>query len=158
MKKANSQNDLKPTEDITKLILCDDVMNNLFFYKYHSRYLKKLQNSDIDHDDPHYISTYSSFIGEIYENVVYELLIRYAVNNDIIKKFVLKGPHQNHHQNLKNGLMIDANDQIVYKAGYKDVTEFDALFFTQNCVWFVESTIVKTTTSLRKRLKKKKHS
>ena len=130
-------------------------INNLFFYKYHSKYLKKLQGSNIDKTDPHYISTYSSFIGEVYENIIGELLLEYAANNDKITKFVLKGPHQNIKENFKNGLMIDQNQQIVYKAGYKDITEFDALFFTKDSVCFVESTIVKTTVSLRKRLKKK---
>lgn len=132
------------------------ISDNLYFYTYHNRYLQKLQKTDIDKEDPHYISTYSSFIGEVFENVIYELLLKYALESKEIKKFVLKGPHQNHYENLKNGLMIDRNSQIVYKAGYKDVTEFDALFFTQDSVCFVESTIVKTTTSLRKRLKKKK--
>jgi len=142
--------------DDIKYLKMETIYDNLFFYKYHSRYLKKLQKTDIEKDDVHYISTYSSFIGEVYENIVYELLLNYAVNNDHITKFVLKGPHQDGYANQKNGLMIDINNQIVYKAGYKDVTEFDALFFTKDSVCFVESTIVRTTTSLRKRLKKKK--
>ena len=146
---------LKLPEHIKQLDL-SEIYDNLFFYPYHSKYLKKLQKTDIDKEDQHYISTYSSFIGEVYENIIYELLIRYATTNDDITKFILKGPHQDNYQNLKNGLMIDRNSQIVYKAGYKDVTEFDALFFTKDSVCFVESTIVKTTTSLRKRLKKKK--
>ncbi|MEA3289176.1 MAG: hypothetical protein U9Q04_03245 [Campylobacterota bacterium] len=133
-----------------------EIYDNLFFYKYHSKYLKKLQKTNIDKDDPHYISTYSSLVGELYENVVYELLLKYAIENQHITRFVLKGPHQDNYKNFKNGMMIDINSQIVYKAGYKDVTEFDALFFTKDSVYFVESTIVKTTTSLRKRLKKKK--
>ncbi|MEA3513293.1 MAG: hypothetical protein U9R37_06800 [Campylobacterota bacterium] len=132
------------------------ILDNLYFYSYHSKYLQKIQKTKIDKEDPHYISTYSSFIGEVYENIIYELLLDYAINNNAITSFVLKGPHQDRYENLKSGLMIDRNDQIVYKAGYKDVTEFDALFFTKDSVWFVESTIVKTTTSLRKRLKKKK--
>jgi len=131
-------------------------LDNLYFYTYHNRYLQKLQKLNPDKEDPHYISTYSSFIGEVFENVIYELLLQYAIKNDDIEKFVLKGPHQDNYENMKNGLMIDKNSQIVYKAGYKDVTEFDALFFTKDSVCFVESTIVKTTTSLRKRLKKKK--
>jgi len=133
------------------------IEDNLFFYSYHNKYLKKLQTQNqLDKDDPHYISTYSSFVGEVFENIIYELLIKYAIRTKEITKFILKGPHQNNYENLKNGLMIDKNSQIVYKAGYKDVTEFDALFFTKDSVCFVESTIVKTTTSLRKRLKKKK--
>ncbi len=140
----------------------ESIENNLFAYSYHSKYLKKLHNKNFDKEDVHYISTYSSFVGEVYENVIYELLLQYAVSNHSITKFVLKGPHQNGHKNEKNGLLIDVKDQIVYKSGYKDVSEFDGLFFcetntdTQDELWFVESTIVKTTTSLKKRLRKKK--
>lgn len=146
---------LKLPKDIKELNL-NKILDNLYFYAYHCKYLKKIQTNKIDKDDPHYISTYSSFIGEVYENIIYELLIKYALETKEITSFILKGPHQDKYENLKNGLMIDRNSQIVYKAGYKDVTEFDALFFTKDSVCFVESTIVKTTTSLRKRLKKKK--
>lgn len=146
---------LKMPKNIKELNL-SDIMDNLYFYTYHCKYLKKIQTNKIDKEDPHYISTYSSFIGEVYENIIYELLIKYAIETKEITSFILKGPHQDKYENLKNGLMIDRNSQIVYKAGYKDVTEFDALFFTKDSVCFVESTIVKTTTSLRKRLKKKK--
>lgn len=146
---------LKLPDNIKKLELTD-ILNNLYFYSYHCKYLKKIQTNNMDKEDPHYISTYSSFIGEVYENIIYELLIQYALETEEITSFILKGPHQDKYENLKNGLMIDRNSQIVYKAGYKDVTEFDALFFTKDSVCFVESTIVKTTTSLRKRLKKKK--
>ena len=143
------------SEDIFTLNT-SDIEDNLFNYSYHSKYLNKLHNKNFDKEDPHYISTYSSFVGEVYENIIYELLLRYAVNEPYITKFVLKGPHQNGHRNEKNGLLIDRNDQIVYKSGYKDVSEFDGLFFCGDELWFVESTIVKTTTSLKKRLKKKK--
>lgn len=51
---------------------------------------------------------------------------------------------------------MDRKSQIVYKSGYKDISEFDGLFFTKKCVYFVESTIVKDTTGLRKRMRKKK--
>jgi len=146
---------LKLPKNIKELEL-SEIMDNLYFYSYHCKYLKKIQLNNMDKEDPHYISTYSSFIGEVYENIIYELLIRYAIEKKEITSFILKGPHQDKYENLKNGLMIDRNSQIVYKAGYKDVTEFDALFFTKDSVCFVESTIVKTTTSLRKRLKKKK--
>lgn len=150
------KNDFLKMESYIEKLELDDIYSNLFFYKYHSKYLKKLQKTDINKEDPHYISTYSSFVGEVYENVIYELLLKYALKNKDITQFVLKGPHQDKHKNQKNGLMIDINSQIVYKAGYKDVTEFDGLFFTKESVYFVESTIVKATTNLRKRLVKKK--
>lgn len=154
--KTDNKQLFKISDDI-KYLNIDDIFENLFFYSYHNKYLKRLQQSDsFDKDDVHYIGTYSSFVGEVFENIIYEKLLKYALKNENITSFVLKGPHQNNYQNNKNGLMIDINNQIVYKAGYKDVTEFDGLFFTKDSVYFVESTIVKTTTSLRKRLKKKK--
>lgn len=152
----NSNNNFLKLPNNIKELDISSVVDNLYFYSYHNKYLQKLQKTNTDKDDPHYISAYSSFVGEVFENVIYELLIKYAINSEEITKFILKGPHQDQYENLKNGLMIDRNSQIVYKAGYKDVTEFDALFFTEGSVCFVESTIVKTTTSLRKRLKKKK--
>ena len=143
------------SEDIVNLNT-KDIEDNLFNYSYSSGYLIKLHNKNFDKEDPHYISTYSSFVGEVYENIIYELLLKYAMDEPYITKFVLKGPHQKGHKNEKNGLLIDVKNQIVYKSGYKDVSEFDGLFFANNELWFVESTIVKTTTSLKKRLKKKK--
>ena len=75
---ATNKSFFKITDDIKNLKL-DNIVNNLSFYDYHSKYLKKLQKTDIDKDDVHYISTYSSFIGEVYENVIYELLLSYAI-------------------------------------------------------------------------------
>ena len=148
-------NNLPISEDIKSLNvnILDD---NIFHYDYNIRHLLKIQKSNMDVESPEYIGTFSSFIGEVYENVIYELLIRYAAKNDYITKFIVKGPHQDNHQNIKNGFLIDRKSQIVYKSGYKDISEFDGLFFTKDSVYFVESTIVKDTMSLRKRLKKKK--
>ena len=150
---------------INKLALNKDIQNinlssigdNLLFYSYHISFLKKLIAQNKALDDPQYISSFSSFKGEIYENIIYELLLRYALTNDEITSFILKGPHQN--KNVKNGkigLQIDKNAQIVYKSGYKDISEFDGMFFSKDSVYFVESTIVNTTSNLRKRLRKKK--
>lgn len=130
--------------------------DNLLYYKYKTKYLQKVLKSNLDKDSTEYISSYSSFKGEVYENLIYELLLRYAKESKVIKSFVLKGPHQNEVQNVKNGFGIDLKKQIVYKSGYKDISEFDGLFFTENCIYFVESTISKATTGLRKRLRKKR--
>jgi hypothetical protein len=155
MKQNKRFNPLEITDDIKHLNL-DTLGDNIFHYNYNIRHLLKIQNNNTDTQSSEYIGTYSSFIGEVYENVIYELLIRYAINNDYITKFIVKGPHQNNQQNIKNGFLIDRKSQIVYKSGYKDISEFDGLFFSKDSVYFVESTIVKDTISLRKRLKKKK--
>jgi len=133
-----------------------NLSDNIYHYPYKTKHLRKLIKQGLDFDNPNVISTYSSFKGEVYENIVYELLLRYAKNSKVITKFVLKGPHQNSQENIKNGFGIDIKDQIVYKSGYKDISEFDGLFFINNDIYFVESTITKVTTSLRKRLRKKK--
>ena len=80
----------------------------------------------------------------------------YALNNDDIKGFVLKGPYQDmENKFIKSGLLIDRTSQIVFKSAYKDISEFDAMFFTENKLYFVEMSTSKKTSSLNKRLAKK---
>ncbi len=133
-----------------------EIQNNLFHYSYDSRTLKKLLKDKTSKDDPSYLATYSSFQGEVYENIIYELLLDYAKDNESIIKFILKGPYQNkENMFIKSGLLIDRKSQIVYKSSYKDISEFDALFFTKDSVYFVEMSTSKKTSSLNKRLAKK---
>jgi len=133
-----------------------DIKDNLFHYSYDNKILKSLFKSDISKEDSSYLIAYSSFKGEIYENIIYELLLDYTKTNDDIKGFVLKGPYQNKENKfIKSGLLIDRTSQIVFKSAYKDISEFDALFFTQNGLYFVEMSTSKKTASLNKRLAKK---
>ena len=145
----------KITEKIKQLDI-EDIRENLFHYSYDSKSLKALVKSNISKEDISYISAYSSFKGEVYENIVYELLMQYAQEQDEITRFVLKGPYQDK-ENLyiKSGLLIDRSSQIVYKSAYKDISEFDALFFTNDSLYFVEMSTSKKTSSLNKRLSKK---
>ncbi len=131
--------------------------DNLMHYEYHTRHLLGLIKNGIDKESQQFISAYNGFKGELYENIVYELLLQYAINEEKITQFVLKGPHQNQNNqsNQKFGLLMDKSQQIVYKAGYKDVSEYDAMFFTEDSIYYVESTIVQSTIGLRKRLRKK---
>ncbi|RXJ69372.1 hypothetical protein CRV08_05045 [Halarcobacter ebronensis] len=146
---------LKITDQIKSLDI-SKIEKNLFSYKYSSKNIKPLlksENLDISMEN---MATYNSFKGEVYENIIYELLLDYANENDLIKKFVLKGPHQNRVDKFyKTGLMIDRSLQIVYKSNYKDISEFDALFFTDDALYFVEMSTSKKTVSLNKRLDKK---
>jgi hypothetical protein len=143
------------TEKIKQLNI-EDITENLFHYSYDNKSLKALVKNNTSKEDISYISAYSSFKGEIYENIIYELLLEYALAQDEITKFVLKGPYQDK-ENLfiKSGLLIDSSSQIVYKSAYKDISEFDALFFTKDSVYFVEMSTSKKTSSLNKRLVKK---
>ncbi len=142
--------------DKIKNLEIEDIKENLFHYSYDNKSLKALVKSNTSKEDLSYISAYSSFKGEIYENIVYELLLQYALTQDEITRFVLKGPYQDK-ENLyiKSGLLIDSSSQIVYKSAYKDISEFDALFFTKDSVYFVEMSTSKKTSSLNKRLTKK---
>lgn len=145
----------KINEEI-KQLRTENIEKNLFHYSYDSRVLKALLRNNTSKDDISYINAYSSFKGEVYENIVYELLLDYALKNDEISKFILKGPYQDK-ENLyiKSGLLIDRSSQIVYKSAYKDISEFDALFFTKDSIYFVEMSTSKKTASLNKRLVKK---
>jgi hypothetical protein len=146
---------LKITQDISSLNL-DLIRPNLFKYSYRTKNLKNININNIDQSSPFYIS-YSSLKGEIYENIIYEHLLFYAVSSKDITKFILKGIHQNFkvNQAIKSGMNINRHNQIVYKAAYKDITEYDAMFFTKDSIYFVEMSIAKKTSSLNKRLDKK---
>ena len=145
----------KITKNIENLEI-EEIKDNLLHYSYDSKTLKALVKNNISKDEISYITAYSSFVGEIYENIIYELLFKYALENDEIKSFVLKGPYQSkENQFIKSGLLIDRSSQIVYKSAYKDISEFDALFFTSDSIYFVEMSTSKKTSSLNKRLAKK---
>ncbi len=146
---------LKITEEIKNLDI-KSIEKNLFSYKYDARSVRPLLKANIQDDSIENNATYNSFKGEVYENIIYELLLKYAQKCEYIKSFILKGPHQNRVDRFyKTGLMIDRSLQIVYKSNYKDISEFDALFFTEDSIYFVEMSTSKKTVSLNKRLDKK---
>lgn len=134
-----------------------DISDNLFHYDYNTKHLLSLMNKGIELDDPSYLSSYRSFEGEVFENFVYEKLLRYAQTSDEIDKFVLKGFHQNKHKAYANTLSISEKEQIVYRTKSREISEFDAMFVTKdNELYFVEMTLVKSVLKLRRRLRKKK--
>ncbi|MFA5461740.1 MAG: hypothetical protein WC274_06655 [Sulfurimonas sp.] len=134
-----------------------DIGDNLLHYDYNVKYLLALIRRGIAKDDQHYLSSYRSFEGEVFENYVYEKLLMYAVENDEIEKFVLKGFHQDKIKSHANTLSISEKQQIVYRTKSREISEFDAMFITKNKeLYFVEMTLVKSVLKLRKRLRKKK--
>ncbi|RLA74799.1 MAG: hypothetical protein DRG11_03425 [Epsilonproteobacteria bacterium] len=155
LKKVSKNNKLKITNDIESLNLAP-LGDNIYHYQYKTKSLLSMINKGIDKESSSYIALYNTFVGALYENIIYEHLLIYAKTNDFISKFILKGPHQNDSRNIKNGFLIDTKSQIVFKSGYKDISEFDAMFFSVDSVYFVEMTVVKSTADLRKRLKKKR--
>ncbi|WP_457747875.1 hypothetical protein [Sulfurimonas sp.] len=149
-------NNLEMTKSIKNLDK-DDIADNLLHYVYNTKHLLSLIKKGIDLDDPSYLSSYRSFEGEVYENFLYEKLLRYAEENDYITKFILKGFHQSKHKAYANTLSISEKEQIVYRTKSREISEFDAMFLTKNNeLYFVEMTLVKSVLKLRRRLRKKK--
>ena len=147
---------LKITESIRDLKE-DDILDNLLHYDYNINHLLSLKEQGIDENDPSYLSSYRSFEGEVFENFIYEKLLRYAQENDYIDKFILKGFHQNRYKTDPNTLSISEKQQIVYRTKSREISEFDAMFLTKNNeLYFVEMTLVKSVLKLKKRLRKKK--
>ncbi len=133
-----------------------DIADNLLHYSYNTRHLLSLVEKGIDKEDPSYLSSYRSFEGEVFENFIYEKLLRYVENNDEVEKFILKGFHQNKQKAYANTLSISEKQQIVYRTKSREISEFDAMIFTKKELYFVEMTLVKSVLKLRKRLRKKK--
>ncbi len=133
-----------------------DIADNLLHYSYNTRHLLSLLEKGIDKEDPSYLSSYRSFEGEVFENFIYEKLLRYVETNDEVEKFILKGFHQNKQKAYANTLSISEKQQIVYRTKSREISEFDAMIFTKKELYFVEMTLVKSVLKLRKRLRKKK--
>ena len=134
-----------------------DISDNLLHYDYNVKYLLSLIKKGVGEDDQHFLSSYRSFEGEVFENFVYEKLLMYAAGNDDIEKFVLKGFHQDKIKSHANTLSISEKQQIVYRTKSREISEFDAMFITKDKeLYFVEMTLVKSVLKLRKRLRKKK--
>jgi hypothetical protein len=134
-----------------------DISDNLYYYQYNTKHLLSLVRKNIAEDDPLYMSSYRSFEGEVFENYIYEKLLRYADKNSCIDKFILKGYHQNKFKSYPNTLSISEKQQIVYRTKSREISEFDAMILTTNNeLYFVEMTLVKSVLKLRKRLRKKK--
>ncbi|MCK4874388.1 MAG: hypothetical protein KAS26_00940, partial [Sulfurimonas sp.] len=146
--------------DISKSIKTlddSDISDNLLHYDYNVKHLLSLLAKGIDRDDPLFLSSYRSFEGEVFENFVYEKLLRYAQQNDDVDKFILKGFHQNRYKAHANTLSISEKQQMVYRTKSREISEFDAMLITKDKeLYFVEMTLVKSVLKLRKRLRKKK--
>jgi len=110
----------------------------------------------MDEEEPQFLSAFRSFEGEVFENFIFEKLIRYAKDNDDIKKFIVKGPHKKKTQALSSTLSVNSKGQIVYRTRNKEIGEFDAMMFTHNELYVVEMTLTKSITNLKRRLRKKK--
>ncbi|NOQ32152.1 MAG: hypothetical protein GQ570_13635 [Helicobacteraceae bacterium] len=148
---------LKITQSI-KNSTSDDIGDNVLYYYYGVKHILKMIRNGIDRESPEFLVHFQSFSGQVFENFVYEKLLRYAVENDDIKYFIVKGPHRTKKTYaLPNTISLDEKGSIVCRTNRNEIGEFDALIFTkQNELYFVEMTLTKSVSSLRKRLRKKK--
>ncbi|MFH0710722.1 MAG: hypothetical protein V2A75_10995 [Pseudomonadota bacterium] len=133
-----------------------DLGDNLLYYDYNIAHLLSLQAKGQTMEDESYVSAFRSFEGEVYENYIYEKLLRYAANEPEIKSFIIKGPHKNRTHAQSDALSVSWKGQIIYRARHKEIGEFDGLLFTDKELYFMEMTLVKSATSLKKRLRKKR--
>ena len=130
--------------------------DNLLYYDYHVKHLISLVKKGLGPDDDAFVSAYRSFEGEVFENYAYEMLLRYTKEHSFIKKFLVKGPHKKRTKAQPNALSVNWKGQIVYRIKRNEIGEFDAMFFTEKELYFVEMTLVGSVTNLRKRMRKKR--
>ncbi|MCI4407065.1 MAG: hypothetical protein JHC35_07260 [Sulfuricurvum sp.] len=126
------------------------------YYDYNIDHLLSLQAKGLTMEDEGYISAFRSFEGEVYENYIYEKLLRFAANEPKIKSFIIKGPHKHRTRAQSDALSVSWKGQIIYRARHKEIGEFDGLLFTDKELYFVEMTLVKSVSNLKKRLRKKR--
>jgi len=156
MKQQQTHNKFLIMTPEIKTIDESDIADNVLYYEYATKHLARLEKEGIDKDDPRFLSAYRSFEGEVFENVMYEILLRHALKHTEITEFIIKGPHKPRTKALSNALSISAKGQIVYRTKSKEIGEFDALFCAGKELYFVEMTLVKSLSNLKKRLRKKK--
>lgn len=133
-----------------------DLSDNLLHYRYDIKHLLSLQKRGVDQESGEYLSAYRSFEGEVYENFLYEKLVRYAARSKNITQFVIKGPHTKKTKAQARTLSVNAKGAIVYRTKQNEIGEFDGLMFIDNDLFFVEMTLVKSVTNLKRRLRKKR--
>jgi hypothetical protein len=134
----------------------DDISDNLLHYEYSIKHLLKLEKMGVDKESPAYLSSYRSFEGAVYENYLYEKLLIYAKENPRIGQFILKGPHAKRSDSISNALYVNNKGQIVYRTRSIEINEFDGLIYNEKELYFIEMTLIKSVTSLKRRLRKKK--
>ncbi len=134
----------------------DDIGDNLLYYDYSIKHLLKLDQKGMDKESPEYLSSYRSFEGAVYENYLYEKLLVYMKDNPQLGQFILKGPHAKTSESQSNALYVNKKGQIVYRTRSIEINEFDGIIYNEKEIYFIEMTLIKSVTSLKRRLRKKK--
>jgi len=76
--------------------------------------------------------------------------------NPQIGQFILKGPHAKTSGSISNALYVNNKGQIIYRTRSIEINEFDGLIYNEKEIYFIEMTLIKSVTNLKRRLRKKK--
>jgi len=76
--------------------------------------------------------------GEMYEHLIYEKLLQWALDTDEVSDFLLKGPYVSEKNKVEYGFQYDSKRRIYYMSDGETIGEFDALFKYDNRWCFVE--------------------
>ncbi len=102
---------------------------NILRYPYRmlKPYLKTPNNSSF------YKHRRANLVGEMYENLIYERLLKWASNTNRVSEFVLKGPYVDSERKKGDGLVYNSRNQIFYMSSDETIAEYDALFTFDGC-------------------------
>lgn len=95
---------------------------------------------EVPKSDPRHHHIESNVIGEMYEYLIYEKLMKWAGKTSEVSNFVLKGPYITRDTSKKDGFVYDPKYQIYYMSSGETIGEFDAIFSYGNRRCFVEIT------------------
>lgn len=112
-------------------------------YKHLNTYLRTSES------DSKYHWHKSNVLGEMYEYLIYEKLLRWAQTIEEMDEFILKGPYVKRNPQVKEGLLYDRCHQIYYNSGGETIAEFDLLFKVGNTRYFVEITNAETKKAIK---------
>jgi len=109
---------------------------NILRYPYRmlKPYLKTPKNS------PLYKHRRANLRGEMYENLMYEKLLAWAVSENRVSEFILKGPYVHSERKKGEGLVYNSRNQIFYMSANETIAEFDLLLTFGGCRYLVEVT------------------
>lgn len=114
----------------------DKELQNL--YKYNYKHLNSLKNCEKKSSD--YNHTLNNFLGELYENYVYEQYKEMYKNNSEVK-YILKGPYiHDKIRKIKTGFGYNNKNEIYYFSNGETIAEFDILVVGKRLVKFYEVT------------------
>jgi hypothetical protein len=114
--------------------------------QYHYKYLAEyLGTKKTEHTEDWIQGTLN---GQLYENIIYEKLLHWAIKTEEVTDFILKGPYIISKKERSDGFVYDGDGNIYYISSRETIGEFDALFKYNECYYFVEMTNTRYETAI----------